>query len=126
MVHAHFERIPLEGVLGEQGFKHVAEQTDEDHWRPFQSAMSIRAQPGTLAHHNPEPELVTQVRALVANGTRRRDVVSMLTAKELDRDEVRSDSYWVRQMSGFAWDDHTGTHVLMILEDVLREIPGGK
>ena len=89
--------------------------------------MSIRAHPGTLAYHNPEPEIVTQVRALVSNGTGRRDAVSMLTARELDRDEVESaHSYWVRQMSGFAWDDYTGTHVLMILEDVLREIPRGK
>jgi hypothetical protein len=26
-------------------------------------------------------------------------------------------------MPRFDWDDHTGTRVLMILEDVLREIP---
>ncbi|HEX6221924.1 MAG TPA: hypothetical protein VF115_12590 [Acidimicrobiia bacterium] len=89
--------------------------------------MSIRAHPGTLAYHNPEPELVTQVRSLVSNGTGRRDAVSMLTARELDRDEVESaHAYWVRQMPGFAWDDYMCTHVVMILENILREIPRGK
>jgi hypothetical protein len=29
-------------------------------------------------------------------------------------------------MPRFAWDDHMGTHVLMILEDALRELSRGK
>lgn len=33
VVHAPFEPVPLEGVLGEQGFDHVAEELGEDHWR---------------------------------------------------------------------------------------------
>ena len=33
VVYAPFEPIPLEGVLGEQGFEYVAEQIDEDTWR---------------------------------------------------------------------------------------------
>lgn len=33
VVYAPFEPIPLEGVLGEQGFEHVAEQIDEGTWR---------------------------------------------------------------------------------------------
>lgn len=33
VVDAPFEPVPLEGVLGEQGFTHVAEQLADDHWR---------------------------------------------------------------------------------------------
>src|SRR5680860_1501617 len=33
VVYAPFEPIPLEGVLGEQGFEHVAEQIGENDWR---------------------------------------------------------------------------------------------
>lgn len=33
VIHASFEPVPLEGVLGEQGFDHVAEELAEDHWR---------------------------------------------------------------------------------------------
>ncbi len=33
VIHAPFEPVPLEGVLGEQGFDHVAEELGEDHWR---------------------------------------------------------------------------------------------
>jgi hypothetical protein len=51
----------------------------------------------------------------------------MVISRSLDRSEVEAAySYWVRQMPRFAWDDHTGTHVLMILEDALRGIPRGQ
>lgn len=33
VVYAPFEPVPLEGVLGEQGFSHVAEQLDSGDWR---------------------------------------------------------------------------------------------
>ena len=33
VVYAPFEPVPLEGVLGEQGFTHVAEQLDDGDWR---------------------------------------------------------------------------------------------
>jgi len=33
VVYAPFEPIPLEGVLGQQGFDHVAEQLDAGTWR---------------------------------------------------------------------------------------------
>jgi hypothetical protein len=33
VVYAPFEPVPLEGVLGEQGFAHVAEQLDSGDWR---------------------------------------------------------------------------------------------
>jgi hypothetical protein len=86
-----------------------------------------RPHPGTLAYHNPEPELVSEVRALVSRGTGRREAVTAFTMRGLDRDEVEAaHSYWVRQMPRFAWDDHRGTNVLMILEDLLREIPRGR
>lgn len=89
--------------------------------------MTSRPHPGTLAYPNPEPELVAEVRALVSNHTTRRDAVAMLTERGLERKDVETaHTYWLRQMPRFAWDDHTGTHVLMILEDVLGEIPRGK
>lgn len=89
--------------------------------------MSTRPHPGTVAYQNPEPGLVTEVRGLVSNGVPGRDAVAMLTQRRLDRNDVETaHTYWVQQMSRFAWDDYTGTHVLMILEEVLREIPRGK
>jgi hypothetical protein len=33
VVYAPFEPVPLEGVLGEHGFTHVAEQLDGGDWR---------------------------------------------------------------------------------------------
>jgi uncharacterized protein (DUF2249 family) len=33
VVFAPFEPVPLEGVLGEQGFTHVADQLDNGDWR---------------------------------------------------------------------------------------------
>ncbi|HEY3485962.1 MAG TPA: DUF2249 domain-containing protein [Ilumatobacteraceae bacterium] len=33
VVFAPFEPVPLEGVLGEQGFRHVADQLDSGDWR---------------------------------------------------------------------------------------------
>ena len=33
VVYAPFEPVPLEGVLGEQGFTHVADQLDSGDWR---------------------------------------------------------------------------------------------
>lgn len=33
VVYAPFEPVPLEGVLGEQGFTHDAEQLDDANWR---------------------------------------------------------------------------------------------
>lgn len=33
VVYAPFEPVPLEGVLGEQGFVHVADQLDDGDWR---------------------------------------------------------------------------------------------
>lgn len=33
VVYAPFEPVPLEAVLGEQGFRHVADQIDESTWR---------------------------------------------------------------------------------------------
>lgn len=33
VVYAPFEPVPLEGVLGEQGFAHVADQLDNGDWR---------------------------------------------------------------------------------------------
>lgn len=33
VVYAPFEPVPLEGVLGEQGFTHVADQRDDGDWR---------------------------------------------------------------------------------------------
>jgi len=33
VVYAPFEPVPLEGVLGEQGFRHVADQLEEGDWR---------------------------------------------------------------------------------------------
>ena len=33
VVYAPFEPVPLEGVLAEQGFRHVADQIDEETWR---------------------------------------------------------------------------------------------
>jgi len=33
VVYAPFEPVPLEGVLGEQGFSHVADQLDGGDWR---------------------------------------------------------------------------------------------
>jgi uncharacterized protein (DUF2249 family) len=33
VVYAPFEPVPLEAVLGEQGFRHVADQIDEETWR---------------------------------------------------------------------------------------------
>jgi uncharacterized protein (DUF2249 family) len=33
VVYAPFEPVPLEGVLGEQGFDHVADQLDDGDWR---------------------------------------------------------------------------------------------
>lgn len=33
VVYAPFEPVPLEGVLAEQGFDHVAEEINEDTWR---------------------------------------------------------------------------------------------
>jgi hypothetical protein len=89
--------------------------------------MTTRPHPGTVAYLNPEPDLVTEVRALVADGVDRRESVDMVISRSLDRSEVEAAySYWVRQMPRFAWDDHTGTHVLMILEDALRGIPRGQ
>jgi hypothetical protein len=87
----------------------------------------LEPHPGTVAYHNPEPQLITDLRTLVSDGTGRRDAVRTVTTWELDRDEVEAaHTYWVGQMPRFAWDDHTGTHVLMILEDALRELPRGK
>lgn len=33
VVYAPFEPVPLEGVLGEQGFSHVADRLDGGDWR---------------------------------------------------------------------------------------------
>ncbi len=33
VVYAPFEPVPLEGVLAEQGFRHVADQIDDANWR---------------------------------------------------------------------------------------------
>jgi regulator of cell morphogenesis and NO signaling len=33
VVYAPFEPVPLEAVLGEQGFSHIADQIDEETWR---------------------------------------------------------------------------------------------
>lgn len=33
VVYAPFEPVPLEGVLAEQGFRHVADQIDDENWR---------------------------------------------------------------------------------------------
>jgi uncharacterized protein (DUF2249 family) len=33
VVYAPFEPVPLEGVLGEQGFRHVADQLESGDWR---------------------------------------------------------------------------------------------
>jgi hypothetical protein len=33
VVYAPFEPVPLEGVLGEQGFRYVADQIDGGDWR---------------------------------------------------------------------------------------------
>lgn len=86
-----------------------------------------RPHPGTRAYQNLEPELIPELRALVSNRTNRRDVVAMLTGRGLDRKDVdAAHTYWLRQMPKFAWDDYTGTDVLMILEEVLREIPRGE
>ena len=88
--------------------------------------MTSRPYPGTRPYQYPEPELVAEVRAFVSNGTTRRDAVAMLTGRDLERKDVESaKTWWVQQIPRFAWDDHTGTHVLMILEDVLRGIPRG-
>jgi len=89
--------------------------------------MTTRPHPGTLEYQNPELELVGEIRTLVSNGTPRRDAVAMLIGRGLERNEVETaHTYWVRQMPRFAWEDYTGNDVLMILEDVLREIPRGK
>ena len=89
--------------------------------------MTTRPHPGTVAYQNPEPDLVTQVRALVSDGVDRLEAVNRVLSTNLDRRDVEAaHSYWVRQMPGFAWDDYTGTHVLMVIEDVLRKIPRGK
>jgi len=87
--------------------------------------MTTRPHPGTVAYHDPEPELVTEILGLVSKGTTtRQDAVAMVGAKDPGRAEVEvAHEYWIRQMPRFDWDDHTGTRVLMILEDVLREIP---
>lgn len=86
--------------------------------------MTTRPHPGTVAYHNPEPDLVTQVRTLVSSGVDRREAVNMVISGSVDRSEVEAaHTYWIRQMPRFDRDDHTGTHVLMIIEDALREIP---
>lgn len=33
VIFAPFEPVPLEGILGEEGFDHVAEQIDDNNWR---------------------------------------------------------------------------------------------
>ncbi len=33
VIYAPFEPIPLQGVLGEQGFTHVTDKIDDDTWR---------------------------------------------------------------------------------------------
>jgi hypothetical protein len=89
--------------------------------------MTTRPNPGNLEYQNPELELVGEILALVSNGTPRRDAVAMLIGRGLERNEVETaHTYWVGQMPRFAWEDYTGNDVLMILEDVLREIPRGK
>jgi hypothetical protein len=88
--------------------------------------MTTNPHPGTVAYQNPEPELVTRVRSLVSDDVDRLEAVNRLLSGSLDRREVEAAHiYWVRQVPRFAWDDYTGTHVLMIIEDILREIPRG-
>lgn len=80
--------------------------------------------PGTLAYQTPEPSVVAAVRQLVSEGVKRSEAVARLSTIELERKDVEAaQTYWLGQMHQFAWDDYTGTRVLMILEDVLRAIP---
>jgi len=90
--------------------------------------MTVTTQPlpGTIASHNPEPSIVSEARALLSSGVPRREIVARIASMEPDRDEIESaHTYWVRRMPRFDWEDHTGNHILLILEELLREVPRG-
>jgi len=83
-----------------------------------------RPDPGTLAYHSPEPELVTQVRRLVSDGVSRDEAAASL-ARPVGTDRGTLEEahvYWVWQMHRLSSDDYDATRVLMILEEALRHM----